>query len=29
MFVRDSTFNGLSRRDAFAQVQDQGGNQWR
>jgi hypothetical protein len=29
LFVRDSTFNGLSRRDAFAQVQDQGGNQWR
>lgn len=28
MFVRDSTFNGLSRRDAFAQVEDQGGNEW-
>jgi hypothetical protein len=28
MFVRDSSFNGLSRRDAFAQVEDQGGNEW-
>ncbi len=29
MFVRGSTFNGLSRRDSLASVQDQGGNQWR
>jgi hypothetical protein len=29
LYVRDSTFSGLSRRDAFAQVQDQGGNEWR
>ncbi|HZF27177.1 MAG TPA: hypothetical protein VEZ88_13010 [Steroidobacteraceae bacterium] len=29
VFVRDSTFSGLSRRDTFAQVQDQGGNEWR
>lgn len=28
LYVRDSTFSGLSRRDAFAQVQDQGGNEW-
>lgn len=28
LFVRDSTFNGLSRRDSFAQVEDQGGNEW-
>jgi hypothetical protein len=29
LFVRDSIFNGLSRRDSFAEVQDQGGNEWR
>ncbi len=29
MFLRGSTFNGLSRRDSLASVQDQGGNQWR
>jgi hypothetical protein len=29
MFVRDTTFNGLTRRDAFAQITEQGGNQWR
>ncbi|HEY5809673.1 MAG TPA: hypothetical protein VIT67_16980 [Povalibacter sp.] len=29
VFVRGSTFQGLSRRDQLAQVQDQGGNQWR
>jgi hypothetical protein len=29
LFVRDSIFNGLSRRDSFAQVQDQGGNEWK
>ena len=29
LFVRDSVFNGLSRRDSFAEVQDQGGNEWR
>jgi hypothetical protein len=29
MFLRGSTFNGGSRRDSLASVQDQGGNQWR
>ena len=29
MFLRGSTFNGLSRRDSLASIQDQGGNQWR
>ena len=29
VFVRGSTFQGLSRRDQLATVQDQGGNQWR
>ncbi|HKE96440.1 MAG TPA: hypothetical protein VKB34_19180, partial [Povalibacter sp.] len=29
VFVRGSTFQGLSRRDQLAMVQDQGGNQWR
>jgi hypothetical protein len=29
MFLRGSTFNGLSRRDSLASVQDLGGNQWR
>ena len=29
LFVRDSIFNGLSRRDSFAEVQDQGGNEWK
>lgn len=29
VFVRGSTFQGLSRRDQLAQVQDQGGNRWR
>jgi hypothetical protein len=29
MYLRGSTFNGLSRRDSLASVQDQGGNQWR
>lgn len=29
VFVRGSTFHGLSRRDENASVQDQGGNQWR
>jgi len=29
MYVRGSTFHGLSRRDSLASVQDQGGNQWR
>ncbi len=29
LFVRDSIFNGLSRRDSFAEIQDQGGNEWR
>lgn len=29
VFVRGSTFQGLSRRDQLAQVQDQGGNQWK
>jgi hypothetical protein len=28
VFVRNSTFQGLSRRDQLAQVQDQGGNRW-
>lgn len=27
MYLRDSTFNGVIRRDAFAQIQEQGGNQ--
>ena len=26
MFLRDATFNGVIHRDAFAQIQDQGGN---
>ena len=29
VFVRGSTFQGLSRRDQLAMVQDQGGNKWR
>ena len=29
VFVRGSTFQGLSRRDQLAMVQDQGGNRWR
>lgn len=29
MYVRDSTFQGLSRRDSLASIQDQGGNEWR
>jgi hypothetical protein len=29
VFVRGSTFQGLSRRDQLAEVQDQGGNRWR
>jgi hypothetical protein len=29
MFLRGSTFNGLSRRDSLASVEDMGGNQWR
>lgn len=29
LFVRGSTFQGVSRRDENASVQDQGGNQWR
>jgi hypothetical protein len=29
MYVRSSTFQGLSRRDELAMVQDQGGNRWR
>jgi hypothetical protein len=29
MFVRDTTFSGLTRRDSFAQITEQGGNQWR
>lgn len=29
VFVRGSTFQGLSRRDQLALVQDQGGNRWR
>ena len=29
MYVRGSTFQGLSRRDELAMVQDQGGNRWR
>lgn len=29
VFLRSSTFQGLPRRDEFATVQDQGGNQWR
>lgn len=29
VFVRGSTFQGLSRRDQLAEVQDQGGNSWR
>jgi hypothetical protein len=29
MYVRGSTFLGLSRRDELAMVQDQGGNRWR
>jgi hypothetical protein len=28
LYVRGSTFKGLSRRDSLASVQDQGGNQW-
>lgn len=29
MYLRGSTFQGLSRRDALAMIQDQGENQWR
>jgi len=29
LYVRGSTFHGLSRRDSLASIQDQGGNQWR
>lgn len=29
MFVRDTTFSGITRRDSFAQITEQGGNQWR
>ena len=29
MYVRGSTFQGLSRRAELAMVQDQGGNRWR
>lgn len=29
LYVRGSTFRGLSRRDSLASIQDQGGNQWR
>jgi hypothetical protein len=29
MFLRGSTFNGLSRRDSLASVEDMGGNLWR
>lgn len=29
VFVRGSTFQGLSRRDQLAEIQDQGGNRWR
>jgi hypothetical protein len=29
MFVRGSTFQGVSRRAELATVQDQGGNRWR
>jgi hypothetical protein len=29
LYVRGSTFKGLSRRDSLASIQDQGGNQWR
>lgn len=29
MYVRGSTFEGLSRRDSLATIQDQGGNEWR
>lgn len=29
MFMRDTTFNGVMHRDAFAQIQEQGGNQFR
>jgi hypothetical protein len=29
LYVRSSTFKGLSRRDSLASIQDQGGNQWR
>jgi hypothetical protein len=29
VFVRGSTFQGLSRRDQLATIQDQGGNRWR
>jgi hypothetical protein len=29
VFVRGSTFQGMSRRDQLATVQDQGGNRWR
>ncbi|MGH8178674.1 MAG: hypothetical protein ACREV5_20645 [Steroidobacter sp.] len=29
LYVRGSTFQGLSRRDELAMVQDQGGNRWR
>ena len=29
VFVRNSIFQGVPRRDQLAQVQDQGGNRWR
>lgn len=29
MYVRDTIFNGITRRDSFAQITEQGGNQWR
>jgi len=29
LYVRGSTFKGMSRRDSLASIQDQGGNQWR
>jgi hypothetical protein len=29
LYLRGSTFNGVMHRDAFAQIQEQGGSQWR
>ncbi len=29
LYIRGSTFNGVMHRDAFAQIQEQGGSQWR
>lgn len=29
MYMRDTTFSGITRRDSFAQITEQGGNQWR